>query len=259
MPRDTTHAANTPAAAAYRRATKRMRLRAVLLRWHRWLGLAALPFVLLLVVTGLLLAFSVELGLDKRTADSAWLKRWYGLGAGAPMVAFEVGDHWLIGQGRTIFLNEQVITGDAKPPVGVVDTGEMIVVATEDDVYVLTPDGAIIEKLSGLGPIDAFGAAPDGNAALRRGGQIYVADRDVTRWEEADVQPDWATPAAPSAALTAAIAARAQSPGPSWERVLLDLHSGRLLGRLGPALIDIASVLLGFLALSGLYNAIRRR
>jgi uncharacterized iron-regulated membrane protein len=40
--------------------------------------------------------------------------------------------------------------------------------------------------------------------------------------------------------------------------VLLDLHSGRLLGQAGPYLMDAAAVLLGLLAASGVYSTLRR-
>jgi hypothetical protein len=38
----------------------------------------------------------------------------------------------------------------------------------------------------------------------------------------------------------------------SWERVLLDLHSGRIAGRLGVFWVDLVGALLGGLALSGI-------
>ena len=38
----------------------------------------------------------------------------------------------------------------------------------------------------------------------------------------------------------------------SWERVLLDVHSGRLFGRLGVLWVDLVGVLLGGLAMSGI-------
>jgi hypothetical protein len=43
-----------------------------------------------------------------------------------------------------------------------------------------------------------------------------------------------------------------------WERVLFDVHSGRLFGRYGPWLMDIMAVLFVVLAVSGLVMARRR-
>ena len=40
---------------------------------------------------------------------------------------------------------------------------------------------------------------------------------------------------------------------------MLDLHSGRLLGRLGPLIMDAAAVALVLLAASGIANWVRRR
>jgi len=43
------------------------------------------------------------------------------------------------------------------------------------------------------------------------------------------------------------------------ERVLLDLHSGRFFGKIGPWLFDIAAALLILLSLTGSWIWLRRR
>jgi uncharacterized iron-regulated membrane protein len=43
------------------------------------------------------------------------------------------------------------------------------------------------------------------------------------------------------------------------ERVILDLHSGRFFGKLGPWLFDIAALLLILLSLSGAWIWLKRR
>jgi len=41
--------------------------------------------------------------------------------------------------------------------------------------------------------------------------------------------------------------------GLSWERLLLDLHSGRLFGSVGVFIIDLAGIALLLIALSGVW------
>ncbi|MFT5351416.1 MAG: hypothetical protein ACI9MF_002239 [Gammaproteobacteria bacterium] len=47
--------------------------------------------------------------------------------------------------------------------------------------------------------------------------------------------------------------------GLSLERILLDLHSGRLLGNAGVFIVDLAALFFVFLALSGSWMWLRKR
>ena len=49
--------------------------------WHRYIGLAAALFVIVLTVTGLLLNHTEELGLDSSSVQSDTLLDWYGIHA----------------------------------------------------------------------------------------------------------------------------------------------------------------------------------
>ncbi len=44
----------------------------------------------------------------------------------------------------------------------------------------------------------------------------------------------------------------------TWDRLLLDLHTGRFFGHLGPYVMDLAAILLLLLAVSGGYNWLKR-
>ena len=73
-------------------------------------------------------------------------------------------------------------------------------------------------------------------------------------WEEIA----WARPSALPADLGRALAQAQQPTGPSAERLLLDLHSGRFLGPLGPWLMDAAALGLLLLAATGLWTVLQR-
>jgi hypothetical protein len=60
----------------------------------------------------------------------------------------------------------------------------------------------------------------------------------------------WSTPT-PLAASDREAYAQRLAPGISLQRVLLDLHSGRFLGRFGPLFFDLVATFLTILALSG--------
>jgi len=237
------------------------RLRAFLYLWHRRLGLAAAPLVVMLVVTGILLDWAHELGLDRAEADAAWLRAWYGLPPPAEAVAFRAGAAWVISLDDALYLGPRRVADDAGPLVGAAALDGMIVAASAQALFLLTPEGEMVERLGAAllpGPLDALGAGGGGQVVVVSGSAAYAADSSLARWADAPLPAAYVAPATPPAALLADIRARHGGPGVSWERVLLDLHSGRLLGRLGPTIVDAAALALGLLAFSGLYNAWRR-
>ncbi len=61
----------------------------------------------------------------------------------------------------------------------------------------------------------------------------------------------WYQPAVLPATIASELITTYQGQGLTWEHVLLDLHSGRILGQPGVWLYDAAALLLLFLALSG--------
>jgi uncharacterized iron-regulated membrane protein len=235
------------------------RLRAFLYRWHRRLGLAAAPVVVVLVVTGILLDWAHELGLDRTNADAGWVRAVYGLPPAPAAVAYRAGGRWLISIGDAIYLDAQPVARDAGPLVGAAAAGALIVAASAESLFVLTADGDMVERLSGPllpGRIDALGAGD--SVVVISGGEAYAADAALTRWAPAPMPPALATPAPAPEALLAEVRADHGGARVTWERVLQDAHSGRLFGRFGPYVIDLAAVLLGLLVVSGLTNALRR-
>ncbi len=69
----------------------------------------------------------------------------------------------------------------------------------------------------------------------------------------------WATAAPPDQELARALRNTWRGTGLPLERVLLDLHSGRILGEAGVWLVDAAALLFLLLAASGLWLWGRRR
>ena len=68
----------------------------------------------------------------------------------------------------------------------------------------------------------------------------------------------WSQPAELPADIEAQIAAAYRGSGLSVERVLVDLHSGRLFGLSGIAMMDLAAIALCILAVSGILVWLRR-
>ena len=238
-------------------------LRRLILLWHRWLGLASVPFVVLLVITGVLLERTDRLELDTSFVDSEWLLAWYGVAAPDEVIGYQAGERWVSWLAGVLYFDGAPVQGTTGPLVGAVSVEPAIVVATADSLFLFAPDGELIEKVVPIGIDGEIGAitAGDGGAILIRAGEgVFASDIDMATWEWIpNVDIVWAESRATPAKHRRAILQNYRGTGLPWERVLLDLHSGRLLGALGPYLMDGAAILLLLLSASGVYNWVRRR
>lgn len=231
------------------------RLVGFLWRWHRRLGLLAALLALLLATTGIALNHSPGLGLDRRIIDWPWLYRFYGDPTTA-LPAFHVGETWLYrdGAGR-VYVDAIELAPCHGELVGAVAAEGLLYAACAEELLLATSDGDLVESISaatGLPvPVTGLGIS-DGRVVLRVQGSWRLIDLDRLSFDEP----------APRGASIRQIAAdelpqrlRSQLPGReawlSWERLLLDLHSGRLGGRAGVWLVDAAGVMFCLLGISG--------
>jgi hypothetical protein len=229
------------------------------LRWHRYLGLSAALFVLLLVITGWLLNHTDALALDERFVKSERLLSLYGIGSPARQLSFFVGGHWISQLDAQLYFDTRRLPGHHEALVGALALSDRIFIATRSRILLLTPDGGLIEAVGpeqGVpGNMTAIAPAPDGRLAVKESHAAYLTDPDLLRWHHTTSSHgmQWVEPIAAPARLQAALLDTWRGSILSWERVILDLHSGRILGRWGPWLIDLAGLLMLLLALSGGY------
>jgi len=239
------------------------RLRRLVLLWHRWLGLASVPFVVLLVVTGVLLGRTDRLELDKNYVTDDWLLTWYGIAPSDDPVSYLAGEQWVSWLADTLYLDGKPIQDAVTAFRGAVALGPAIIAASGEALYLFTPDGELIEKAAPIGvggAIDAMAVGSETDLLIRVDGDVFISDIDMVAWRAAvDGAVAWPTSQPAPDAIRNAILESYRGTGLPWERVLLDLHSGRLFGAIGPYLMDGAAVLLLLLSASGIYNWVRRR
>lgn len=240
---------------------KKWRLRSVFL-WHRYMGLGAALFVLILAVSGALLNHTEALDLDDRAVQNAVLLDWYGL-ALPPVVSYRAGSSWVSQAGTGLYLNDTALP-DAKPLIGAVALDGQLVVAGSDRLLLLTTDGALIERLTSLeglpAPVRAVGADAAGALLLRTADGVYRPDETYSEWRQTAAEAvRWSTPEPAPPDLRDRIVGLQRGAQLSWEKVILDLHTGRILGTAGVYLMDGAAVLLTGLAFTGLWHWIRRQ
>lgn len=234
---------------------RRPRLVGFLWRWHRRLGLFTALLALLLAITGIALNHSPGWGLDHRFVKADWIYSLYGEPADE-LLAYRAGDVWLFrsAEGR-LYLNHIEAGACGGGLVGGQAHAGLIIAACADELLLLTETGELVESIKpGMGlpsPLSGIGLA---------GEQLLLRTRDG--WNQADIDRlVFDQPAASGAIIEqgapGVLPEELQAGLPwhnywlSWERLLLDLHSGRLGGTPGVWLVDIAGLLLCFLGLSG--------
>lgn len=223
--------------------------------WHRLAGVSAALFVILVAGTGWMLTHSDSLGLARRHVSSGWLLDWYGIRAPEP-TSFAVGGHHLSQLGEHLYWDRQAPVQTSGRLVGVQQVGEIAVAALSDELILLDTRGEVIERVGTAdgAPVDiqAIGRTADGAPALKAAGGLYLGDADLLQWRlRGGGSAVWSQPEAVGPELRDALMVAYRGQGLSVERVVLDLHSGRILGPAGTLLVDLLGLVLLFLAATG--------
>ena len=232
--------------------------RMLLLRWHRRVGVVLLVFIVMLVVTGIAINHSTGWGFDKTYVQQNWLLNYYGIAA-PELRSYRDHDNWLTQSDVKLYLNKTDIGRCDGKLLGAVKHNNLWFVLCEGRLQLLNHYGARLDDVSetlGLPKgATAIGATSDA-VYVRAKTAIIQFDPDLLSFTEIDGDSSgihWATLADAPDALRQYWHSAHRGKGVSWERVLLDLHSGRLFGPFGVIVTDIAAVFLLLLALSGVW------
>mgnify|MGYP006188516489 FL=1 len=134
--------------------------------------------------------------------------------------------------------------------------------ATDNEFFIVTQSAELVERF-----------APDVSGLTGRlgtDGQLVVADIDSHQFVfdtnsmrlqslPGITNVTWSQAVTPSQQQVANIAATSLGKTLSWERVLSDLHSGRILPTVGRYLADITAICLLYLCVTGIFLWFRRR
>lgn len=230
---------------------------------HRYIGLSIAFFVVLLSITGILLNHTEELRLHSHNVNSPWLMSLYGIESSEVKSAYPVADSWVIALGKTIYLNQQELK--CKPPLnGAILKDDLMIIASQAQLCLVTPDGELIDYLiletgnhvSRIGHISLENKTNrivlDTMQGLLTINSDYTELIALQQIEAVTKQPvQWLEALQPPASISTSLKRQYQGDGLPYERIILDLHSGRIVGILGVYFMDLIALLLIFIALSG--------
>lgn len=129
-----------------RHRKKHIRLKSVYV-WHRYLGISAAFFIIILSISGLLLNHSSELQLVTKSVTNNSVLNWYGITSPEIIRAYSAGDNWISQWDKQLYLNQQKIGTYSSTLLGIVDLKEMLVIAVIGKLILVTPNAEIIEVM----------------------------------------------------------------------------------------------------------------
>ena len=226
--------------------------------WHRRIGIVAALLVLVLSLTGLALNHTDRLGLDERYVTWEWLLDRYGIEAPAEAVSYVADNTRITLMGDRLYADRQIQPVLFSALQGVVFADGFLAAAAGDAILLVTPDGQLVDRLgaeSGVpAGIETIGVSDAGRILVGTAASVYGAGMDALVWSPEPEPPGeirWAVADAADASLLNDLRQDFRGRIVPVERVLLDLHSGRIAGWVGTLLMDAAAVLLLVLALTG--------
>ncbi len=237
-------------------------------RWHRRVGLTAALIVVLVSISGILLNHTSEIELGKSPVRQPWLLSFYGVGT-PETVHFSLDKRWISGDdNQYLYLDGHQFAYCNGKLIGVAQIDDLLVAACSNELILMTSTGEVVERLGstyGLPvPLNSIGDCGE-RLCLQSQGTIWTADLQQLVWEasvESTKSANWSRASTIPPALHDIIVDEQLGSDLSWERVVQDIHSGRIFGQWGVWAVDLAAVFLLFLSLSGFflwYQQSRRR
>jgi len=228
--------------------------------WHRNVGAAASLFLLWMAVTGLLISCEDDLALGRMRVSWPWLMHWYGIEhLSVPTQGYSIDGHWLIAAGDHALLDGKILDSALPDVRGAIISSNIIYVATKSDLILLTPDGQRVDTLTSpalpVSTIDAVGRVGD-QIAIRRETRIFVSADGETWTENSASSVTWSQ-LQPLPLPQQQQADALTSVDLPLDRILADMHSGRLFGKAGVYLVNAAGIAALILSISGLWMYLR--
>lgn len=233
-------------------------------RLHRQIGVLLALFVIVLCVTGIMLNHTDSLELDNKTVSNRLLLKLYGIKA-EPIRTYKTEHHYLSSDGEQLYFNDAVIA-NCDQLQGAVELAEQVIAACSKQLLLLTKNGQLVETIdefSGLPvPVAKIGL-DSGFLIIKTGDSVgdnqYRVDTEQLEFiPHNSVKPEFSELTELPAPIAAAIDQQ-RSFGLTLERVVQDLHSGRIFGISGVLIGDIIAILVLFMTFSGLYIWSKRR
>ncbi|MGB0894137.1 MAG: PepSY domain-containing protein [Parashewanella sp.] len=234
----------------HRKRLKKLKL------WHRRFGLISALLILFLVVTGVAINHRKDFNLAKTAVTQKWLLDYYDIAKPNNILTSRYKNNQIVIVDNLVWLNKQLILEADAPIITAAITDSYVIAVDADQLYLFDSSGKPVETqdiTTGLPtPISRIAIEQDDTVWIESGNQLYHSDPELIDWVPAEpFHPIHWSQLTPSHA--AMLELQVRSIHLSWQRVILDLHSGRFFGTFGKWLWDCIAILCLFIILSGSY------
>jgi hypothetical protein len=213
----------------------------------RRLLLAAFAFfVIVFVGSGLLVQHTAELGFDVDYLSPSWAMRLYGDELPSEHRAFRATTGTWAQLGDRTFHDTTPLVQRIGALQGAIAEGDRTYLADETLLWAFGEDDRLEGLLPAPAPIERLSLSRDALPVVATRHGVYQADRAMTAWVAHDAASD--DRAAENQQLNdvelATLKGRFLAESITMERLLTDLHTGRLLGRTGAYIVDMLGIAL---------------
>lgn len=237
--------------------TKRKPIKLTAFLWHRRIGLLALVLVIILAITGIMLNHTEQFEMDETYVDNSWLLSWYGIEPEDAPISYRAGEHVISSWHNQLFFDDTVIATLEQTIHGAIAGEQFIVVALDDEIILLSLEGELIERIStsiSFSNIQRLGIKYSRPVIETSEPLYYIADEHILDWDIINNEGiKWTEQYSLNEKEYEKLLVAYRGNGLKLERVILDLHSGRIFGSYGVYVMDAAAIALLWLSLSGLW------
>lgn len=234
-------------------------------RLHRWLGIVLLIPLVVACVTGMILNHTVDLDLSNRNTVSAWIQARYGMNLEGEPQAFGLDGKAYAATWDGRIFHRSALIDDNSPLAGAVPLRDGTAVVTSSAVHYFGLDGELVETIGSVSipatPISRAGRTPDLTLVLDTPSGIFTSDENLISFAESsdDQETAWSAVVTPSKSDLNTWKTAFSGDGIPLDRVILDIHSGRIFGSVGKWIYDITVIGVLILSATGFVLFLRAR
>jgi len=195
----------------------------------------------------------------------AWLS-WYKIEVPNITKSYAIDNGTISLIADALYFNASLISYSVPDIRGLVSLEDSYVAASPERLFIISSAGELIEVLGAVhgvpNQIEALAQGSQNSLLIRTSERVYQADLDNLEFNTLDLvdpQVSWNATAQVSQDLETRIRNNYGDLLVSWERLILDIHSGRIIGQWGVVLVDVMAIIFLFMAVTGVWIWSRRR
>jgi len=196
----------------------------MLMKIHRFLGITLVFFILLLSVTGTLLQHAESFNIRNNYAPSSIAKNFYDIQP-CKIYSYKFNNTWISICNRDLYFGLKKVASNVGKVSSIFLENDKYHIYYDNHAIIINPDSSI----SGMSHIE-----PEDSAIVLKEGLIPIKQKKIIE----------------NISISKTI---------TYERIVVDLHSGRLFGSFGVTLIDLVTIGIILLSFTGAYSWIRHK